>query len=66
MHHTSLGPTTDKTTMVAGTIQGGEVMKCRAVGEEETGVDGVEGGIAVMAIDHIKDQVILAASMSEM
>ena len=48
--------------MVAETIQVGEAMKCRAVGEEEIGEDGVEVGIAVMAIDHIKDQVILAAS----
>lgn len=40
--------------MVGGTIQVGEVMRCRAAGEEVTGADEAEAGIVlvVVVIDH--------------
>jgi hypothetical protein len=62
MHHTWLEAMSDRTIMVVETMQVGGVKTCMAVGEEETGADGVEVGIVVVGvvIDHINYQTILA------
>lgn len=39
--------------MVGGTIQVGEVTRCRAAGEEETGADEAEAGIVVVVVEVI-------------
>lgn len=48
--------------MAGETIQVGEVMRCKAAGEEEIGAAEAEAGIVVVVVvtGHTKNQIILA------
>ena len=50
MHHTWLVAISDRMIMVVETTQVGGARICMAVGEEQTGVDGVEVGIVVVTV----------------